>query len=117
MTGLAGRGRWTKSKYGNTRVEIDGVSFDSKGEAAYWQQLKLRERAGEISDLKRQVTFRLDVNGQHVCRYIADYCHTEGGRLVVTDFKSPASMTADFKLKKKLMLACLGIDVQIVGRK
>ena len=116
MTGLAGRRRWTKSKFGNVKTEVDGVSFDSKGEAAYWQTLKLRERAGEISDLKRQVVFRIDVEGQHICRVIPDFAYAEGGLLVVADFKSPASMTPEFKLKRKLMRAVHGIDIQIVGR-
>ena len=117
MTGLAGRGRWTRSKYGNTRVKVDGIAFDSKGEAAHWQLLRLRERAGEISDLKRQVAFRLDVNGQHICRMVPDFAYVEGGRQVVADFKSPATITPEFKLKCRLMKAVHGIDVQIVGRK
>ena len=109
-----GRVRAGWSKYGNRPTEIDGIRFDSKGEAAHWQVLKLRQMAGEISDLKRQVTFRLDVNGQHVCRYIADYAWLEGGRQVVADFKGVE--TDAFKLKLKLMKAVHNIDVLLVRK-
>ena len=110
------RKSWNRTKYGNHRTEIDGVAFDSKGEAAHWQVLKLRERAGEISELKRQTPFRLEVNGQLICRMIPDFSYVEGGRLVVADFKSPATMTPEFKIKCKLLKATLGIDVLVVGR-
>ena len=46
-------GRRFGTKYGNTRVSVDGMPFDSKREAARWQELRLMERAGEISDLRR----------------------------------------------------------------
>lgn len=106
---LAGKRRW--SKYGNKPVEIDGIRFDSTRESKRWQELKLLEKAGVISDLKRQVTFRLDVNGQHICRYIADMVYQENGLLIVEDVKGV--QTDVFKIKAKLMKAVHGIDVRI----
>jgi len=46
-------------KYGAQRTVVDGVTFDSKKEAARWAQLCLLQRAGQISDLKRQVVVPL----------------------------------------------------------
>jgi len=47
------------SKMRNVKTVVDGERFDSKGEAARYQELKLMERAGLIRDLKRQVEFVL----------------------------------------------------------
>jgi hypothetical protein len=38
-----------------TKTEVDGIRFDSKREANRWKVLKVREKAGEITCLKRQV--------------------------------------------------------------
>jgi hypothetical protein len=43
-----------RNKLGNTKVNYDGHSFQSKLEAAVYQILKLRERAGEIKVLQTQ---------------------------------------------------------------
>ena len=47
------------SKYGNKKIEYNGEVFDSKKEYKRWCELKLLERAGKISDLKRQVKYVL----------------------------------------------------------
>lgn len=44
----------TEKKYGNKKVEHAGHWFDSKLEAALFDLLSLRERAGEISALSHQ---------------------------------------------------------------
>lgn len=45
---------WKKrgNKYGRKKVEHAGYSFDSKLEAALFDQLRLRERAGQISNVQ-----------------------------------------------------------------
>lgn len=49
-----------RSKYGNVKVTTpDGETFDSGREADRWMQLKLLEKAGEISHLERQPKFYL----------------------------------------------------------
>ncbi|WP_307189850.1 DUF1064 domain-containing protein [Geomicrobium sp. JCM 19037] len=40
------RQRKRRSKYHNKRVEVDGITFDSKREARYYQDLMLRKRLG-----------------------------------------------------------------------
>ena len=52
---MRGRG----NKYGNEKVYRDGMAFDSIREYQRWIQLKLLERAGEITGLERQVPFLL----------------------------------------------------------
>jgi hypothetical protein len=102
-------------KYRNKRTVIDGVSFDSKAEANRWLNLKLLERAGEITRLERQVRFPLVVDGVKVCSYIADFSYFTKEKRVVEDVKSPATASLPvFKIKSKLVKALYGIDVEIV---
>ena len=103
-----------RNKFGAKKTTIDGMVFDSKWEATTWCNLKIRERVGEIVGLQRQIPFDLIVNGQKICSYRADFVWTEvdTGERVVADAKSPATMTPEFRLKSKLMMACHGIVVQ-----
>ena len=48
-----------KHKYNAKKTEVDGIRFDSKKEARYYQDLLLRQRAGEIVFVLRQVPFHL----------------------------------------------------------
>lgn len=99
-----------RAKYGNTPTVVNGTWFASAKEARRYSELLLLERAGEISELRLQVRFSLDVGGVHVCRYIADFTYRDkAGGAVVEDVKGVE--TPEFKLKRKLMLACHGIDV------
>lgn len=97
------------SKYGNKKTVIDGQTFDSKREAKCYSELKLRERAGEISDLKTQVSFGIEINGKHVCRYIADFVYQQDGKRVVADAKGHP--TPVYRLKKRLMFAVHRIEI------
>jgi hypothetical protein len=70
----------------------------------------------EISELARQVRFPLEVNGTVVAGYVADFTWKENGNLVVCDVKSPATRAdPTFRLKAKLMSACLGIDILVLS--
>lgn len=99
-----------QNKYYNKKVEYDGILFDSKKEAKRYTELKLLERTGRIQNLKRQVPFTLipkicDQNGkclQRACKYYADFVYMLNGKLVVEDTKGVK--TAEYKIKKKLML-------------
>lgn len=99
----------TYRKYGNRRTEVDGVTFDSKAEAARWQQLQLLQRAGEIRNLQRQVSYPIVVNGVKVCIYRADFVYEDECGQVVEDVKGMKTPT--YNLKKKLMKAVHGIDI------
>jgi len=107
-----------KSKYGNKRVEYMRIMFDSIGERDRYIFLKYAQDQGEISNLRTQVSFDLEVNDQLICRYIADFTYsveTENGhfyKYITEDFKGVS--TPIFKLKAKLMLACHDISVRVV---
>lgn len=98
------------NKYRNNKVTYDGIIFDSKKEAQRYAELKLLERTGRIKELRRQVPFTLipkilDQNGkclQRACKYYADFVYKFNGKLVVEDTKGVR--TAEYKIKKKLML-------------
>ena len=125
------------AKYGNRKVEADGIVFDSAREAARYKELKLAERAGAIRDLQRQVEFllipaqyeNLGETGkrrgkclERACKYIADFVYTveekailPGHRkfvMVVEDAKGVR--TEGYKIKKKLMLQKYGIQIREV---
>lgn len=101
-----------RSKFGNRKVEVDGLKFDSAKEAKRWKELQLLERAGQIYGLQRQCRYNLIVNGQKVCAYVADFTYNEGPQdaLVVEDCKG--FLTPEYKLKRKLMKACYDIEIR-----
>lgn len=112
------------TKYRNTKTVVAGVTFDSRREAARWQELQLLERAGQIRDLRRQVAFELvpgvkfagAARARPAIRYFADFVYQERGQQVIEDIKSQA--TADlpaFKIKRHLMLALHGLDVRVTA--
>lgn len=105
----------TVRKYRNTPTVIDGIRFDSKGEARRFQDLKLLERGGVLANVERQVSFRLEVNGVLIAFYRADFVYTDKtlGRRIVEDFKGVR--TDVYRLKKALMKACHGIDILETG--
>lgn len=94
-----------KSKYGNTRTEYNGILYDSAKEAGRALQLDMLQRAGKVSNVKRQVSIPLMVNGVKVATYRADFIYTdnETGVQVIEDVKGYE--TAIFKLKKKILEA------------
>jgi hypothetical protein len=62
-----------KSKYKNQLAQIGSTIYDSKKEARYAEQLHLRKLAGEIIEIIPQYCLRLDVNGEHICKYYMDF--------------------------------------------
>ena len=67
------------------------------------------ERAGEITDLELQPRFRMEVNGTHVCDYIADFRYQKGEKTMVEDAKGVR--TDVYRIKRKLLKAIHDIDV------
>jgi len=113
-----------RSKYGATKFKAEDGTFDSKGEYLRWQDLKLLQRAGVITGLKRQVKFELIPatilpNGkkQKAVVYVADfrYYDSREGKWITEDFKG--YQTEVYKLKKKLVYYIYGIDILETGRK
>ena len=108
-----------RSKFRNVKITVDGVTYDSKVEYARWCELKILERAGEITDLRRQVRIPLCGSGfTVVAHYIADATYrTKDGVPVTEDTKSEATAKLPlFRLKSKLFKDNYGYDITIVGR-
>lgn len=84
--------------------------FASKKEERRWHQLLLLEKSGVITDLEKQVTFRLEVNGQLICKYICDFRYKENGQIIVEDVKG--FKTRIYIMKRKLMLAVHNIIIR-----
>lgn len=111
------------SKYRAVRTTIDGVTFASKKEASRYAELKLLERAGEISDLVLQPGYDLEVVGGFVKddivvigRYVADFRYIDRRHqaVIVEDVKSPATRTPIYRWKKKHVEAQYGIQIREV---
>ena len=96
-----------RSKYGNRKTELDGITFDSAHEASVWHGLKLELQAGEYKGVARQVAFGLPGG----VTYVADFVTLNNdGTYTVLDAKSSATReNAVYKLKKKQMKNCLGL--------
>jgi len=103
-----------RSKYGSIPTTVDGIRFDSLGEAKYYGTLKYRAILGEIAGLRLQVKFPLHVRDKLICTYIADFVYTENGRQVVDDYKGVRTPT--FNLKAKLFEAIYGFPIRISGK-
>lgn len=103
-------------KFNAKRTEVDGHKFASKAEARRYSELKLLEKAGQIKDLALQPRYSLVVYGEKVCDYVADFEYRVPGRTfaVVEDVKG--MRTPIYRLKKKLMRAIHGIEIQEIGR-
>jgi hypothetical protein len=101
------------NKYNARKTVVQGITFDSGREALRYVALARLEAAGEISQLKHHPPpFELVVNGVKIGRYTPDFIYYKAGKLVVEDSKSEATRQArDYPLRKKLMVACFGIQV------
>lgn len=123
-----------KAKYKNIKTQtFDGIVHDSVKEARRWGELLLLQKAGKITDLKRQVQFELipaqydfyarySKTGQilkdgkrlieRAVVYMADFVYydVETGKTVVEDTKGVK--TKDYIIKRKMMLYRYGIRVK-----
>lgn len=122
-----------RNKYHNKKINVDGITYDSKKEYRRHQELSLLERVGTIQDLERQVKYvlipaqyetyaRYGKNGQRLkdgrrllekeCSYIADFVYIEDGKPVIEDTKG--FKTKDYIIKRKMMLHFYGIRIKEV---
>jgi hypothetical protein len=99
-----------KSKYGNQRVySVEHGTFDSKMEFKRFGDLLLLLKAGQITDLRRQVRYKLEHQGIFYGIYIADFVYQQGDQTIVEDVKG--HKTQAYRTKKKLMKSIHGIDI------
>ena len=100
------------SKYKSIKCQIGNIFFDSKREMRHYAELKLRERAKEIRDLKLQPEFVLlegfrDRNGKKIrpIVYRADFSYVDCKTGIMWTEDVKGFETAVFKIKEKLLLA------------
>ena len=122
------------AKYGNIMTKTsDGKVFDSKREAGRYEQLRLLERAGEITDLRLQIPYELIPNqyetyerygkrGQRLkdgvrllekkVEYIADFVYKDAKTGVEYVEDTKGKRTKEYIIKRKLMLYVHGIKIR-----
>ena len=100
------------NKYGNEKINVDGLTFDSKAESRRYKELKLLESAGEIKSLQLQPKFELveKTKGERDVTYIAYFMYLEKPKeplavwqVVAEDVKDVK--TKDYIIKRKLLKA------------
>lgn len=109
------------TKYRNHKTVIDGITFDSKREAARWRELTLLEKAGYIRGLSRQVSYELAPGvkfegakrAQPPLRLIVDFQYTHKDRLVLEDVKGV--VTTAFTIKRHFLLAVHGLNLRLTS--
>ena len=124
-----------RNKYGNQQTVAFGEVFDSKREARRYAELLILERAGRISDIRRQVPFELippqraestrvykkgprkgELKPGYLLEqgvtYVADFVYLANGETIVEDVKG--KRTKDYIIKRKLMLYIHGIRIKEV---
>lgn len=123
-----------KAKYGNKKVEYNGLRFDSKKEMKRYIVLKDAEQKGVISDLQTQVKYELvpAVKEEYIehlktkdkiktrtlqlpISYTCDFQYVKNGEIIIEDVKaSPKMLPKEFVLKEKLMFALKGLTIKRV---
>lgn len=123
-----------KTKYGNKKVEYDGLKFDSKKEMQRYIVLKKAEQDGIISNLRMQVRYELipavkqtyikylktkdkecEKTIQLPITYTCDFQYIKDGVLVIEDVKaSPKMLPKEFVLKEKMMFALKNLKIKKV---
>lgn len=98
------------SKYRNTRVKLGDQWFDSIDEALRFLILRSDPT---VSDLRPQVPYQCEVNGYLIATYRADFVYCRDGVEVVEDVKSEKTRKLpQYRLKKRLVKACFGVEIQ-----
>ena len=109
-----------------SRRMCDGIVFQSIAEMERYLYLRQLQRDKVISKLQYEPTFHCEVNGQWICSYSPDfsYIEVETGKLQIEDVKGfkrsektgklLPRVNREFGIKKRLMKAIFGLDVEIV---
>ena len=96
------------SKYGAVPTVVDGIRFDSKAEARYYERLKLRVQSGEVLYFLRQVPFYLPGG----TRYVVDFMEVHAdGSIHWVDVKGVE--TQMFRLKKRQVESLYPVTIEV----
>ena len=94
-----------RNKYGSKKTVIDGITFDSKKEAARWLELKALEASGAITKLERQLSFPFVLNGKKICTYRCDFAYFDQKTKARVYEDVKGYRTDIYRLKKKMLHA------------
>lgn len=103
-------------KYKAVPIKIDGIHFPSTVEAQHYAELKILERAGEITDLKVHPRYPITINKQLICIVELDFSYRDKQKLPhVDDVKGMD--TAVSRLKRKMVEAAYGLKVTVIKKR
>lgn len=98
-----------RHKFHAVATHRDGRRFDSKKEARHYDQLKLRQRAGEVVMFLCQVPFHLPGG----VRYVVDFQEFRAdGTVHFVDVKG--IQTKEFKIKKRMVESIYPVEIEVV---
>ena len=113
-----------RNKFNAQKIELDGMTFDSKKEHKRYIELKAMQQRGEIFGLEHHTKFELapktklegEKRAKPALRYFADFTYYNiTSEYIVEDVKSAATRKlASYRNKKHLMKTVFNIDVREV---
>lgn len=106
-----------KQKFNAVAIVVDGERFDSLKEARFFQELKIRERIGEIENIQRQPEYMMTRDGIVIASFRPDFRFTVRGsrQWSVVDVKGgKATRTEAYSLRKRFVESQYGIEIQEV---
>ena len=94
------------SKYNSKKITVDGIAFDSKDEAKYYESLKIRKAKGEIQSFELQPQFVLmdkfkkNNKSYRAITYTADFEVVYNNNYVeYVDVKGMATQQGEMRIK------------------
>ena len=94
------------SKYNSKKIQVDGITFDSKDEAKYYEALKIRKAKGEILNFELQPRFTLTnsfkKNGKtyRAITYTPDFTvYHNDGSIEYVDVKGMTTQQGELRIK------------------
>lgn len=109
----------SRAKYGNKKIEYNGIVYDSKKEFNRAMELEQLQKLGLISNLQRQKKYVLQPSFKFMNKtireiaYIADFVYEENGDVIVEDVKSPITRKNPvYLIKKKMLMYVHGIEIK-----
>jgi hypothetical protein len=97
----------TRHKFNAKPTTVDGMRFDSKAEARYYELLKTLQLAGEVVFFLRQVPFHLPGGVKYVCDFLV---FLSDGTAEFIDVKGVRTQT--YAIKKKQVEALYPIEIK-----
>lgn len=97
-------------KYHNQPTVVDGIRFDSKREARYYEELKLRRAAGEVTYWLRQVPLHMPGGTRYVVDFLVFF--SDGRAPAYVDVKGRETQV--FRLKRREIQHHYPIRIELV---